>query len=116
MQNEKRTVSDTVADFDDARHRRRDQSDWAYVDALTEEELEASIDIDEEGTPNWSRSWLGIPPEGEQRRVWVDADVIDWFAASGDGRMSRLNDVLRAYVDARQHADPAEPVVATARR
>jgi uncharacterized protein (DUF4415 family) len=30
----------------------------------------------------------------------VDADVVDWFKAHGKGHLTRMNAVLRAYVDA----------------
>ena len=57
-------------------------TDWAYVESLTEEELEASIDYEEEGYPNWSL----IYTNGHERRtpVEVDADLVRWFERQGD--------------------------------
>ncbi|MGI8475770.1 MAG: hypothetical protein ACR2OO_05305 [Thermomicrobiales bacterium] len=41
--------------------RGEDQSDWPRVRAMTEEELEASIDAEDEGEFDWSRVQVGIP-------------------------------------------------------
>ena len=49
--------------------RGEDRTDWARVDALTEEELEASIDFEEEGYPipgttRRAGNAVGFSPEG----------------------------------------------------
>ena len=30
----------------------------------------------------------------------LDSDIVDWFKTHGKGRLTRMNAVLRAYVDA----------------
>ena len=38
--------------------------------------------------------------------VWLDRDIVDWFKEQGPHFQGRINDVLRAFIDARkQHAD-----------
>jgi uncharacterized protein (DUF4415 family) len=32
----------------------------------------------------------------------LDSDVVDWFKARGKGHLTRMNAVLRAYVDAQE--------------
>jgi uncharacterized protein (DUF4415 family) len=78
-------------------------TDWARVDALTEEELEASIDYEEEGYPDWSMLQKGIPGPKKQLTVRYDADIVDWFKAQGDGYQTKMNAVLRSYVDAHKN-------------
>ncbi len=113
MQSDENIVRYTAAELDEMECRGEFKTDWARIDAMTEEELEASIDSEEEGAPNWRRIWVGIPPEGERRAVYVDLDVVAWFEATGDGWMSRLNDVLVDYVAA-QKARAAEREAALA--
>jgi uncharacterized protein (DUF4415 family) len=33
----------------------------------------------------------------------VDADVLDWFKAQGRGYLTRMNAVLRCYMEAHKH-------------
>ena len=49
MQNGERIVRYTADELDEMLRRGESQTDWARVDAMTEEELEASIDHEEEG-------------------------------------------------------------------
>lgn len=79
-----------------------DRTDWAKVDALTEEELEASIDHEEEGEFDWSRAFIGIPTAKQQITLRLDRDIIHWFKAQGPRYQTRINAVLRAYVDAQR--------------
>jgi uncharacterized protein (DUF4415 family) len=100
MQKSERIVRYTEQEIDEMLARGEDRTDWARVDAMTEEELEASIDKEEEGEIDWSTVYVGIPPLKQQLTVRLDADIIDWFKAQGRGYQTRMNAVLRAYVDA----------------
>jgi uncharacterized protein (DUF4415 family) len=87
------------------RRRGEDRTDWVKVDAMTEEELEASIaadpdDVHEE--PDWNKAIKGLPPTAEQVHVPIDSDVLDWFKTAGQGYQSRINRVLRAFVEQRK--------------
>lgn len=75
-------------------------TNWAKVDALTEEELEASIDHEEEGEFDWSKAFIGLPPMKKQITLRLDRDIIDWFKHQGPRYQTRINAVLREYVDA----------------
>ncbi len=100
MQNNERIVRFTADEIDAMRRRGEDQTDWARVDALTEEELEASIDHAEEGEIDWSTVQVGIPGPKQQLTVRFDADVVEWFKAQGAGYQTRMNAVLRSFVEA----------------
>lgn len=88
------------------RARGESRSDWARVDALTEAELEASIAADPD--------WKGVPSTPCERAIPVmpgpkkllslrlDPDVVEWFRAQGPRYQTRMNAVLRAYMQARQ--------------
>ena len=101
-QNEERIVRYTSEEIRQMRERGEDQTDWARVDAMTEEELEASIDHEEEGEPDWSTLTVGIPGPKQQLTVRFDSDIIDWFKAQGPRYQTRMNAVLRSYVEAQK--------------
>jgi uncharacterized protein (DUF4415 family) len=40
-----------------------------------------------------------MPPGKRQVTLRIDADVLEWFRSRGKGYQSRMNAVLRAYVE-----------------
>jgi len=101
MQKTERIVRYTADELEDMIRRGEDLTDWERVRKLTDEEIEASIDFEDEGTFDLSKGQPGLPPPFTQRpMVEIDEDLMDWFKAQGDGYQPRINDVLRRYVDA----------------
>ncbi len=105
------TVSYTAEDIDAMLARGEDRTDWARVEATTEEEIEADMASD----PDWKdipRDWykhakLGLPfplPRENKRQVTLrlDPDILDYFKRQGRGWQSRINAVLRAFVQAHE--------------
>ncbi len=79
--------------------RGEDRTDWARIDAMTEEELEASIDYEEEGHPIWETGrWISDPASKRQITLRLDPDIIDFFKAGGPGYQTRMNAALRRYM------------------
>jgi len=80
--------------------RRKSETDWARLDALTDEQIEESIKND----PDWSDNWnwgsavLVIPPKKKAISIRVDEDVLDYFKKEGTGYQRRMNAVLRSYM------------------
>lgn len=56
------------------------------------------------GPDAWANAELVLPKTKpkQQLTLRIDQDVVDWFRAQGEGYQSRMNAVLRAYVNARQ--------------
>src|SRR6266852_4176033 len=101
------TVRYTAAQVEALRRRGVGGTDWAKVDALTEEELEASIAADPDDVHeelDWSKAIKGLPPMKKHINIRIDSDVLDWFKATGKGYQTRINNVLRAYVESRAKA------------
>ena len=46
---------------------------------------------------------LDIPSPKTLLSLRVDSDVVEWFRAQGRGYQSRMNALLRAYMDAHRH-------------
>ncbi len=82
--------------------RGEDQTEVEWVKSLTEEALEASIDLEEEGLPDWDNVIIGLPQLKQQLTVRFDRDIIDWFKDQGLGYQTRMNAVLRSNVDAKK--------------
>ena len=85
-----------------SRERRKGKTDWARVDALTDEEIEASItndpDWEESKDIDWSKAVLVIPPRKKAISIRLDEDVLDYFKKEGAGYQRRMNAVLRSYM------------------
>jgi uncharacterized protein (DUF4415 family) len=79
------------------------KTDWAVLDAMTEAEIEqqASEDMAELGIdPDWMDHATVIVPHAKERiTVRLDHDILDWLKAQGRGYQTRINAILRAYVE-----------------
>lgn len=82
--------------------RRKSETDWARLDAMTDAEIEASIASDPDWQEfkdiDWSKAVLVIPPKKKAISIRVDEDVLDYFKKQGAGYQRRMNAVLRSYM------------------
>jgi uncharacterized protein (DUF4415 family) len=82
------------------------QTDWARLDAMSETEVEqlAAEDMAELGiAPDWMEHTRVIFPRPKERvTVRLDHDIVDWLTAQGRGYQTRINAILRAYVEAQK--------------
>lgn len=81
------------------------KTDWARVDALTDEEIEKAIAEDPDAAPMLDEDWfakaeLVIPAWKVATSIRVDNDLMNWFKTQGRGWQTRMNAVLRAYAKA----------------
>lgn len=110
MQKSERIVRYTAAEIDERLARGEDQTNWAYVDALTEEELEASIDWEEEGEFDWSRVSTELPvPVRQPSSIHVERAIVAWFRPRSSSFRQHMSSVLREYVDAHVVMSPNSP-------
>jgi uncharacterized protein (DUF4415 family) len=80
---------------------RRGKTDWAAIDALTDEEIETAVRRDTDAVPldfDWSNAILVMPPKKKAISIRVDEDVLDYFKQEGAGYQRRMNAVLRSYM------------------
>ena len=83
--------------------RRKGKTDWKRVDAKAEKALEGAIAADPDAdVPNadWTRARLVLPQPKESIHLRLDPDVLAWYRQQGHGHLTRMNAVLRAYMDA----------------
>jgi uncharacterized protein (DUF4415 family) len=80
---------------------RKGLTDWARVDALTDEDIARAVANDPEAVPiniDWSDAVLVMPAKKKAISIRVDEDVLDFFKKDGDGYQRRINAVLRSYM------------------
>ncbi|WP_051512783.1 BrnA antitoxin family protein [Skermanella stibiiresistens] len=83
--------------------RRPDQSDWKRVHALTDEEIAQAVADDPDAAPIMDAAWFAEAakrlPAKKQLTLRLDEDVIEFFKGQGDGYQTRMNAVLRAFME-----------------
>ena len=81
-------------------------SDWDKAVSTTQEEIEARVasDSDEaEMVMDWDNITVELPHPKAVLNMRIDKDVLDYFRKTGKGYQSRINAVLRSYVERREH-------------
>ena len=56
------------------------------------------------GANFWKSARVVMPPGKTSIHLRVDSDVVEWFRGRGKGHLTRMNAVLRAYVDAQKRS------------
>jgi len=83
---------------------RKSRTDWKRVDTLTDKQIDFSDTP--ELTPEMFahavvRRGLKPVPRKEQLTIRVDSDVLEWYRRQGPGYQTRINALLRAYMQQR---------------
>jgi predicted transcriptional regulator len=95
----------TRVSSDEARHL-KDETDYARLDAMTDADIARAVADDPDAPPldlDWTQARLTLPPGKDVVTLRVDRDVLDWFRAQGQGYQTRINQVLRAFYEARRN-------------
>ena len=54
------------------------------------------------GADFWKEARVVVPGGKTSVHLRLDSDVVEWFKADGKGHLTRMNAVLRAYVNAQK--------------
>jgi len=101
MKRDKNIKSYTAAELKAKRAQSR--TDLGRVDAQTDAELERLIaeDEDERGLhADWTQARLVLPQAKQSVHLRLEQEIISFFKSKGKGHISRMQAVLKAYVDA----------------
>ena len=55
------------------------------------------------GEEFWKSARVVMPSGKTSVHLRLDSDVVEWFKSRGKGHLTRMNAVLRAYVEAQQN-------------
>ena len=93
----------TAAELADMVARGESLTDWERVSAKTEEELERDIASDPDWADipaDWYKSAQAVMPQPKKLlSLRLDVDVVDWFKKQGPGYQTRINAVLKAFME-----------------
>lgn len=80
----------------------KSKTDWARVDALTDEDIERAMRDDPDWQDlmdiDWSKAEIVIPQKKKAISIRLDEDIVNFFQASGKGYQTRINAVLRHFI------------------
>ena len=79
--------------------KKRSRTNWARIDALKNKDIDFS-DIPEQGKAFFKRAILRLPEPKTAVTIRLDRQVLNWFKAKGPGYQTRINALLRAYMEA----------------
>lgn len=78
-------------------------TDWKRLDAQQDEDIDLS-DAPEITPEMFAKAVVrrGLKPPSHKQQITIrlDDDVLKWFRAQGDGYQTRINSLLRAYMEA----------------
>lgn len=84
------------------------RTDWKRIARLSDAAIErmAARDADNPATTreDWAKSVIGAPMLKTPVNAKFDMDVVVWFKAQGRGYQSRMNAVLRRYMEVHRKA------------
>ncbi|EJM98819.1 BrnA antitoxin family protein [Phyllobacterium sp. YR531] len=63
-------------------------------------EYDCAPEAESLGEDFWESARVILPKGKTSVHLRLDTDIIDWFKAHGKGHLTRMNAVLRAYVEA----------------
>lgn len=90
---------------------RKSLTDWDRLDRLQEGEIDLS-DQPEPSDEMVAKAIVreGLKPVARKRQVTlrIDEDVLEWFRNSGPGYQTRINQLLRAYMEAKRQREDSD--------
>jgi uncharacterized protein (DUF4415 family) len=88
--------------YKDWRRLPRYDTDWSKFDAITDEDIAKAVADDPDAAPldmDWSKAKIVTFKPKIAMSIRVDPDVYDFFKATGKNYQTRMNAVLKAFVE-----------------
>lgn len=76
------------------------KTDWQRLSKMKDQDIDTS-DIPELGEDFFRHAELHLPVK-RAVTIRLDADVLEWFKGQGTGYQTRINQLLRQYMQAHQ--------------
>jgi len=77
---------------------KKGKTDWKRIDAMSDNDIDYS-DIPPLDEDFWKHAKLVSPPGKERISLHLDHYILDYFRKQGKGYQTRINAVLKYYVD-----------------
>lgn len=81
----------------------KSETDWERLDTMTDEDIDFS-DSPEIKPEQFAKAIVrqGLPVDKSKAQVTlrIDSDVLEWFKSQGKGYQTKINSLLRAYMEA----------------
>ena len=77
------------------------QTDWERIDAMTDQDIDTS-DIPPLDDTFFENAELRLPEPKQSITIRLDQDVLTWYRSFGKGYQTRINAVLRTYMETRE--------------
>lgn len=79
-------------------------TDWERLHRINEAEIHAAVSDDPEVIPTdadfWESAEVVMPQRKPTITIRLDADVLAWLKNQGKGYQTRINAILRSYMNA----------------
>jgi uncharacterized protein (DUF4415 family) len=76
------------------------KTDWNRLAKMKDQDIDTS-DIPELDDDFFRKAELKVPPK-QPVTLRLDSDVVSWFKSQGQGYQTRINKLLRAYMESQQ--------------
>lgn len=76
------------------------KTDWKGLSDMDDKDIDTS-DIPELDDAFFQNAELKVPPK-QLVTLRIDSDVLAWFKTQGQGYQTRINKLLRAYMESQQ--------------
>lgn len=81
--------------------KRKSKTDWNRVDALDDQAIDYS-ETPELDNAFFEKAVLKMPEPKTLVTIRLDRDILEWFKKQGPKYQTRINALLRAYVEAKK--------------
>ena len=84
--------------------REKGATDFKRLRAMRDADIDFS-EIPKLGKSFWKAARLAMPEPKDRLTIRVDHDVVQWLKKHGRGYQTRINAILRSYMEAKSAAD-----------
>ena len=97
-----------IVRYDPRKH--KDRTDWERLRRQTDEDIARAVASDPDAAPItdaawWRKATLVLPATKVAISLRLDRDVLEWFKRQGPRYQSRINAVLRTFMEANGKRD-----------
>ena len=100
-------VKYTNRELDELVKKNGSDSNWEKAAGMTKTEIEASLAADPDETDmvmDWDNTTVDLPQPKVVLNMRIDKDLLEYFRKTGKGYQSRINAILRSYVERNRHS------------